>query len=100
MSTPSGRLNFFLRLIESRFGQIGIAFGERLAQHVEQHDFIQRPDKVGCVGVLVAEQLRFMGNLGGKRVTGSLGVIAVHPEGMAESSRWSQHRGDHRNGAE
>ena len=34
----------------------------------------------------------------GERVTVDIGVTAVHPDGMSDSSRWSQRSGDHRNG--
>ena len=33
----------------------------------------------------------------GMELTGRFAAIAVHPEGMAENSRWSQRSGDHRN---
>ena len=46
------------------------------------------------------QNLWFIGNLAwSEQVTGRIESTAVHPEGMSDSSRWSQRSGDHRNGA-
>lgn len=70
------------RFVERCFRQVGIAFRQRLAQHVEQHHFIQRPNQVRAVRVFPAEQLQ---PLDRRRL--EFGFCAVAHEAMTFISR-------------